>query len=267
MVQHGNTQIYIFNSVENFFHLHENLGLENWWPSTTVDQTGNFGKCVTSLRWLEIKFQRVVYLKKLIKSNLHLLNTTAFSFLIFYYHISTVIGFQFSGVAAQEQCVCIGFVSSLCAVIFLVLSTFLLMSVFNCWCVVIIQASCHVLFVAHSVFRVSSTIDSGRSHTLQANDELDKRHWLQCIDEALSREVIPFAEVHRHSSTACSTDTLSAEFQSPGACSCSRDEHSAAVPAENVGSRSDDALENVPSIVTPFTSCLLQVSKHVCEEL
>ena len=117
---------------------------------------------------------------------------------------------------------------------------------------------------AHSMFRVSSVNDSGRSHTLQANDELDKRHWLQCIDDALSREVLPVAsaKVRRHSSDVSSTDTLSADFQSPGT---SQEECSASLGAayEADGeSRGSDAVQKLP----PVTHSL-QVSSCIFEEL
>jgi len=117
---------------------------------------------------------------------------------------------------------------------------------------------------AHSTFRVSSATDSGRSHSLQANDELDKRHWLQCIDDALCREVLPLAsaKVRRHSSDVSSTDTLSADFQSPGTshedCSAS----SAATYEENVESCSFNAAEKLPPVARS-----LQVTNCILEEL
>ena len=117
---------------------------------------------------------------------------------------------------------------------------------------------------AHGTFRVSSATDSGRSHSLQANDELDKRHWLQCIDDALSREVLPLAsaKVRRHSSDVSSTDTLSADFQSPGTshedCSAS----SAATYEENVESCSFNAVEKLPPVARS-----LQVTNCIFEEL
>jgi len=113
------------------------------------------------------------------------------------------------------------------------------------------------------VFRVSSANDSGRSHTLQANDELDKRHWLQCVDEALSREVLPItsAKVRRHSSDVSSTDTLSADFQSP---STSQEERltSSAATYEDVKSRGSSAVDKL----RPVTRSL-QVSSRIFEEL
>lgn len=119
---------------------------------------------------------------------------------------------------------------------------------------------------AHGAFRVSSRSDSGRSHVLQANDELDKRHWLQCIDDALSREVLPItsAKLFCHSSDASSSGKLSAEFRSPGG---SRTEcSSAAGSEENVESSTGNAPETFPSLA-PFTSSSLQVSKRIVEEL
>jgi len=124
----------------------------------------------------------------------------------------------------------------------------------------------HVYCTAHSAFRVSSVNDTGRSHVLQANDELDKRHWLQCIDEALSHEVLPVtsAKLNRHSSDASSTGTLSADFQSPTNSSeaCS----SALGSEESVESYTNSAVEKLPTL-TPFTSSSLRVSKHMFEEL
>jgi len=121
----------------------------------------------------------------------------------------------------------------------------------------------YVFCTAQSAFRVSSVNDSGRSHVLQANDELDKRHWLQCIDEALSREVLPITsgKLRRHSSDASSTDTLSSDFQSPvySRAECS----SAAGSDENLESRTNSTLEKLP----PLTPRSLQVSKHIFEEL
>jgi len=119
---------------------------------------------------------------------------------------------------------------------------------------------------AQSTFRVSSANDSARSHILQANDELDKRHWLQCIDEALSREVLPItsARLCRHSSDASTSGKLSAEFRSPGS---SRAECLSADGSEaNFESSADIALDMLPPLA-PFTSSSLHVSKHVLEEL
>jgi len=99
---------------------------------------------------------------------------------------------------------------------------------------------------------VSSADDAGRSHVLQANDELDKRHWLQCIDEARSREVLPVttAKLHSHASDMSSTDTLCADFQSP---SNSRDEHSLTSGSdEDAESCAISAPEQLPPL-TPFT--------------
>lgn len=138
-----------------------------------------------------------------------------------------------------------------------------------------------VLCAAHSTFRVSSATDSGRSHTLQASDELDKRHWLQCIDEAYTREVLSVAttagaaaaasdtvKLCRHSSDASSNDTLSADFQSPVTSTSSREEcHavSATLLAEPVESCTDNAVKQLTPD-TP-TSHSRQVSKCIYEEL
>ena len=121
-------------------------------------------------------------------------------------------------------------------------------------------------------FRVSSANDSGRSHVLEANDELDKRHWLQCIDEALSREVSPVtnANLCRHSSDASSVDTMSAEFRSPNT---SMDDcpSAAASSADIVSEKTDESctyneLEMLPPS-SPSTPCSLRVSKRTFEEL
>jgi len=124
--------------------------------------------------------------------------------------------------------------------------------------------SCNLLCTAHSTFRVSSATDSCRSHTLQANDELDKRHWLQCIDDAVSREVLPIttAKVHRHSSDVSSTDTLSADFQSP---STSREECSASSAAachEDVESHGNCSADKCPPV-----TCSRHVRSCIFEEL
>jgi len=121
-----------------------------------------------------------------------------------------------------------------------------------------------MLCSAHSMFRVSSAIDSGRSHTLQANDELDKRHWLQCIDDALSREVLPVAagaKVHRHSSDVSSTDALSADFQSP---TSSHEDCPASSTAtyEDVESHGNGSADRRPRCTRS-----LQVSSCIFEEL
>jgi len=125
---------------------------------------------------------------------------------------------------------------------------------------------------AHSAFRVSSVNDSGRSHVLQANDELDKRHWLQCIDEALSREVLPITtakQLLRHSSNASTSTTtgkFSSEFQSP--TSSSTECSSAAGSEENVDEPCGaiGGAESLPPLAL-LTSGSLQVSKHIFEEL
>jgi len=105
--------------------------------------------------------------------------------------------------------------------------------------------------------------DSGRSHTLQANDELDKRHWLQCIDEALSREVLPVAsddQLHRRpSSSASSTDTLSADFHSPSVSAANCSTSVAARCEDCVEPRADSTLSNLPPVSQPpfqVTKCI-----------
>jgi len=109
--------------------------------------------------------------------------------------------------------------------------------------------------------------DSGRSHILQANDELDKRHWLQCIDEALAREVLPVtsAKLLRHSSDASSTSKFSSEFKSPGS-SRKRKCCSTAAGADDVESSTTSGLEAIPPLA-PCTSSSVQVSRHILEEL
>ena len=113
---------------------------------------------------------------------------------------------------------------------------------------------------------MSSVNDDGRSHVLQANDELDKRHWLQCIDEARSREVLPdtTAKLRSHSGDMSSTDTLCADFQSP---SNSTDEHSAAAESDEEADRCTSGASKQLPPLTPLTSSSRQVSKHMFEEL
>jgi len=118
-----------------------------------------------------------------------------------------------------------------------------------------------IMYAGQSAFRVSSVNDSGRSHILQANDELDKRHWLQCIDEALAREVLPVTSAKLDASTS----KFSAEFQSPGS-SRKRKCCSAAAGAEDVESSTNNGLEAIPPLA-PCTSSSVKVSRHILEEL
>ena len=115
--------------------------------------------------------------------------------------------------------------------------------------------------------------DSGRSHILQANDELDKRHWLQCIDEALSREVLPITKAKqllRHSSDASASSSgtkLSSEFQSPTSSTkeCSftlGSEENVDEPCAAIG-----RAETLPSLAPSIASSSLQVSKRIFDEL
>jgi len=121
-----------------------------------------------------------------------------------------------------------------------------------------------VFCTAHSAFRVSSENDSGCSHVLQANDELDKRHWLQCIDEARSREVLPIASAKlcSHSNERSSTDTLCADFQSP---TDSGEERSAAAGYDE-GNESD-TVGTCGKLTSVTSSSSLRVSKRILDEL